>query len=54
MDPGRTEVIAGMNLPMLIKLSSVRNGDDMQAAIEAAQVAGRKYINVASQVLTGK
>ena len=54
MDPGRTEVIAGMNLPMLIKLSSVRNGDDMQAAIEAAQAAGRKYINVASQVLTGK
>jgi PTS system mannose-specific IIA component len=54
MDPGRVEVIAGVNLPMLIKLSSVRAGDDMQASIEAAQAAGRKYINVASQVLTGK
>ncbi len=55
MNPGRAEVIAGMNLPMLIKLSSVRAGDDnMQTAVDEAQAAGRKYINVASQVLTGK
>jgi PTS system mannose-specific IIA component len=54
MNPGRAEVIAGMNLPMLIKLSSVRAGDNMQSAVEEAQAAGRKYINVASQVLTGK
>lgn len=54
MEPGRVEVIAGMNLPMLIKLSSVRNGDNIVSAIEEAQTAGRKYINVASQVLTGK
>ncbi len=54
MKPGRVEVIAGMNLPMLIKLSSVRLQDDIQSAIETAQEAGRKYINVASQVLTGK
>ena len=43
-----------MNLPMLIKLTSVRTGDDMQVAIDEAQAAGRKYINVASQVLSGK
>lgn len=54
MKPGRVEVIAGMNLPMLIKLSSVRLQDDIQSAVETAQEAGRKYINVASQVLTGK
>ena len=54
MNPGRAEVIAGMNLPMLIKLSSVRAGDNMQTAVDEAQAAGRKYINVASQVLTGK
>ncbi len=54
MEPCRVEVIAGMNLPMLIKLSSVRNGDNIVSAIEEAQTAGRKYINVASQVLTGK
>ena len=54
MKPGRVEVIAGMNLPMLIKLSSVRMQDDIQSAVETAQEAGRKYINVASQVLTGK
>jgi PTS system mannose-specific IIA component len=54
MESGRTEVIAGMNLPMLIKLSSVRKADDMKAALEEAQAAGRKYINVASQLLASK
>lgn len=54
MESGRVEVIAGMNLPMLIKLSSVRMGDDMAKAVEQAQIAGRKYINVASQLLNGK
>lgn len=54
METGRVEVIAGMNLPMLIKLTSVRANDDMAAALEGAQIAGRKYINVASQVLTAK
>jgi PTS system mannose-specific IIA component len=54
MESGRTEVIAGMNLPMLIKLSSVRKADDMRAALEEAQAAGRKYINVASQLLASK
>lgn len=54
MDPGKVEVIAGVNLPMLIKLTSVRKGDDMVRALEEAQNAGRKYINVASQVLNAK
>jgi PTS system mannose-specific IIA component len=54
MEAGRVEVIAGMNLPMLIKLSSVRKNDDMALALEAAQAAGRKYINVASQLLASK
>ncbi|WP_048647200.1 PTS sugar transporter subunit IIA [Nitratireductor soli] len=54
MDAGRVEVIAGMNLPMLIKLSSARATDNMAQALEEAQTAGRKYINVASQVLSGK
>lgn len=54
MESGRTEVIAGMNLPMLIKLSSVRKTDDMRAALDEAQAAGRKYINVASQLLASK
>ena len=54
MESGKVEVIAGMNLPMLIKLSSVRTGDDMAMALHHAQAAGRKYINVASQLLNGK
>ena len=53
MEAGRVEVIAGMNLPMLIKLTSARRGD-MEQALTEAQNAGRKYINVASQVLSGK
>lgn len=54
MESGRVEIIAGVNLPMLIKLSSVRSRDDMAASLQEAQAAGRKYINVASQVLSGK
>jgi PTS system mannose-specific IIA component len=54
MEAGRIEVIAGMNLPMLIKLSSVRRGDKLAVAVEEAQAAGRKYINVASQLLSSK
>lgn len=54
MEAGRIEVIAGMNLPMLIKLSSVRKSDNMVTALDEAQAAGRKYINVASQLLTSK
>jgi mannose PTS system EIIA component len=54
MEPGRVEVIAGVNLPMLIKLTSVRKANDIVTALEEAQNAGRKYINVASQVLNAK
>ncbi len=54
MEAGTVEVIAGVNLPMLIKLASVRVEKPLMQAIEDAQEAGRKYINVASQVLHGK
>lgn len=54
MDGGRIEVIAGVNLPMLIKLAGVRGDNDMTRAMEEAQDAGRKYINVASRILSGK
>jgi mannose PTS system EIIA component len=53
MDRARIEVIAGVNLPMLIKLASVRNSEPLAAAVQAAREAGRKYINVASQLLAG-
>ena len=54
LEAGRVEVIAGMNLPMLIKLTSVRKSNDMDKALSEAQAAGKKYINVASQVLNAK
>ena len=54
MDAGRIEVIAGVNLPMLIKLASVRGEGDLEEVIVAAQEAGRKYINVASRILTSE
>lgn len=53
MQEGVVEVIAGINLPMLIKLASVREDADMQTALTAAQESGRKYINVASALLNG-
>jgi len=52
MDKARIEVIAGVNLPMLIKLASVRHAENLTTAVASAQEAGRKYINVASRLLT--
>ena len=46
------EVIAGVNLPMLVKLARVRGDMSMEDAVKAAQDAGRKYINVASAMLS--
>jgi PTS system mannose-specific IIA component len=51
MERSKVEVIAGINLPMLIKLASLRQNEPLNAAVIGAQEAGRKYINVASQLL---
>ncbi len=51
METGRIEIIAGINLPMLIKLASARADSNLAEAVEQAQEAGRKYIHVASQLL---
>jgi mannose PTS system EIIA component len=54
MNGSNVEVVAGINLPMLIKLASIRQEAKLQDAVIQAQDAGRKYINVASRVLSGK
>lgn len=54
LDQGRVEVVAGVNLPMLIKLASLRASEPLATAVVQAQQAGRKYINVASQLLADK
>jgi PTS system mannose-specific IIA component len=54
MENAKIEVIAGINLPMLIKLASVRQTCTMEETISAAQESGRKYINIASHVLSGE
>ncbi len=56
MDKAKAEVVAGVNLPMLIKLApeQYRSETDIATAISAAHDAGRKYINVASWVLSGE
>ncbi|WP_062208728.1 PTS sugar transporter subunit IIA [Aureimonas sp. AU12] len=54
MDEGEIDVLAGVNLPMLIKLASVRGERPMDVALVQAQDAGRKYIAVASRILSGK
>ncbi|HMA14885.1 MAG: PTS sugar transporter subunit IIA [Bacteroidota bacterium] len=51
LDKGQVEVIAGINLPMLIKLAGLRSTATLSEAVNQAQLAGRKYINVASQLL---
>ena len=52
MDRPKIEVIAGINLPMLIKLASLRQAESLERTVLGAQEAGRKYINVASQLLS--
>jgi PTS system mannose-specific IIA component len=52
MDRPKVEVIAGINLPMLIKLASLRQSESLERTVLGAQEAGRKYINVASQLLS--
>lgn len=52
MRPGDIEVIAGVNLPMLVKLAKIRDEKPIAEAIEEAKIAGQKYISVPSQVLT--
>src|SRR3546814_16851099 len=53
LDRPGVEVIAGVNLPMLIKLASVRVGGTLVEAAVAGRAAGRKYISIASEVLVG-
>jgi mannose PTS system EIIA component len=54
MEGARVDVVAGINLPMLIKLASVREDASLDQAVVQAQEAGRKYISVASRILSGK
>ena len=51
MKSDKIEVIAGVNLPMLIRLEGARKAMDVRAAVAAAREAGRKYISVASEIL---
>jgi PTS system mannose-specific IIA component len=54
MSRPKVEVLAGINLPMLIKLAKVREHSPLPEAVAAAQEAGRKYCTIASRVLSGK
>ena len=54
MNEANVEVIAGVNLPMLVKLASVRGDKALKKAVDLAKESGRKYISVASQVLAGE
>jgi PTS system mannose-specific IIA component len=54
MNRPKVEVLAGINLPMLVKLAKVRADCPLERAVAAAQEAGKKYITVASRVLAGK
>jgi mannose PTS system EIIA component len=53
LQSGQVEVIAGVNLPMLIRLESARKVMNVRDAVAAAREAGQKYISVASELLGG-
>jgi PTS system mannose-specific IIA component len=54
MGQPNVEVLAGINMPMLVKLAKVRDECPLADAVAAAQTAGRKYVTIASRVLAGK
>jgi PTS system mannose-specific IIA component len=51
---GKVEVLAGVNLPMLIKLAEARKDSSLSSAAQKAKEAGQRYIAIASQILAGK
>lgn len=51
MDKANVEILAGVNLPMLIKLATLRKEMPLKEAVLGAQEAGKKYIHIASEVL---
>lgn len=51
---GEVEVLAGVNLPMLIKLAEARKDSSLSSAAQKAKEAGQRYIAIASQILAGK
>ena len=53
MDKAKVEVLAGVNLPMLIKIATLRKDKNLKETALGAQEAGKKYINIASQLLGG-
>ena len=54
MDAAKVEIIAGINLPILVKLAGLRSEVPLAEAVLLARDAGRKYIKVASQELSGE
>ena len=54
MGKASVEVIAGVNLPMLVKLAGLRDSASLNDAAAAAEQAGRKYIRIASKLMEGE
>lgn len=54
LNAGKVEVVAGVNLPMLIKLAEARNTSGLMEAAEKAKDAGQRYIAIASKILSGE
>ncbi len=54
LEAGKVEVIAGINLPMLIRLAGARKAMDVRAAVSAARDAGKSYITIASEFLSAE
>lgn len=53
LEPGRVEVVTGVNLPMLIKLTSLQRSEDVTSVARELRDTGRKAIHVASDLMLG-
>ena len=54
LEPSLVEVVTGVNLPMLIKLSGLQRSDDLTAVARELRETGRKAIHVASDLMLGE
>jgi PTS system mannose-specific IIA component len=54
LDEKKVEVISGVNLPMLIKLASFREGKNLEELASFIKAYGQKNISIASEILRSR
>ena len=52
LEPGKIEVLSGVNLPMLIKIGQLRDNTNLLEVVKEGKIAAQKYISIASEILS--